>query len=706
MKMSIMKKMLLYTLIPVVLLTSAGAIVSYLQMKNVMEPLVYESSQEIADKSASIIQHYLEGLIREMRALSERDILQSLDWMKIRDDLARSLLNREHLESFIFVYPNGETPNIARKGAEVVSGATVNMSDRPYYRLIYQEKKEYVITNPIISRVTNQPVFALVVPVKNKNGETIALLGTAVPLTSLSRTASGIKIGKTGYGWIVDSNGVVVAHPNQDILMKLNIKESGKVGYIGLEDAGKQMLSGKPGSSRIVRPDRVAELLFYAPIGSSPGWVLGVSVEESQFLSRVFYLLRIVLFIFIALTLVITSVIVLVSKSVASPIRRTASLVKDLAKGEGDLTIRLSIQTHDEIGEMNHELNTFLEHLEGMVRTIRVSVQKLKEIGEDLSSNMTETSAAVTQISANIASVKNQVVNQSSGVTETLANVEQINRNVESFNRLIESQATNITEASSAIEQMVANIRSVHSTIERNKEGIEQLLSASAIGKERLIGTVKFVRDIATASEGMIEANRVIMNIAQQTNLLSMNAAIEAAHAGAAGAGFSVVAQEIRKLAENAGEQTKSISRVLSQVRKLIEDAVVYAGEAETKYEEILGGVQKVRDQETEIRFAMEEQSSGSTQVLQAIKQINEITTEIKQGSAEILQGSRTILDEMHRLSDITRQLHQSAEEIAGGASEIDAAVAHVRDTSMSSREAIERVDELVRKFKISEGPT
>ncbi|MCX7786152.1 MAG: methyl-accepting chemotaxis protein [Spirochaetes bacterium] len=703
MKMSIMKKMVLYTLIPVVCLTSAGAIVAYLQMRDVMEPLVYESSQEIADKSAHIIQQYLEGLIREMRALSERDILQTLDWAKIRDDLARSLKSREHLESFIFVYPNGETPNIARKGSDVVSGETINMSDRPYYRLIYQEKKEHVITNPIISRVTNQPVFALVVPVKNKSGETIALLGTAVPLTSLSRTASDIKIGKTGYGWIVDSNGVVVAHPNQDIVMKLNIRESAKAGYVGLEEAGKEMLSGKEGKARVVRPDRVSELVFYAPIESSPGWVLGVSVEESQFLSRVFHLLRIVLFIFIALTLVIAGVMVVVSRSISAPVRKTASLVKDLSKGEGDLRIRLSIQTQDEIGDMNHELNTFLEHLEGMVRTIRTSVQKLKELGEDLSSNMTETSAAVTQISANIESVKNQVVNQSSGVTETLATVEQINRNVESFNRLIESQAANITEASSAIEQMVANIRSVHTTIERNKEGIEHLLTASALGKERLLGTVKFVRDIATASGGMIEANRVIMNIAQQTNLLSMNAAIEAAHAGAAGAGFSVVAQEIRKLAENAGEQTKSISRVLSQVRKLIEEAVAYATEAESKYEEILGGVQRVRDQETEIRFAMEEQSSGSTQVLQAIKQINEITTEIKQGSAEILQGSRTILDEMHRLSDITRQLNQSAQEIAGGAGEINTAVAHVRDTSVASREAIERVDELVRKFKISE---
>ena len=125
------------------------------------------------------------------------------------------------------------------------------------------------------------------------------------------------------------------------------------------------------------------------------------------------------------------------------------------------------------------------------------------------------------------------------------------------------------------------------------------------MGKERLRGLVDFVQKISSASEGMIEANRVIMHIAQQTNLLSMNAAIEAAHAGEAGAGFSVVAQEIRKLAENAGDQAKAISRVLNDVRKLITEAVSYAQDAESKYEEVLGGVAKVRDQEQEIRLSL-----------------------------------------------------------------------------------------------------
>ncbi|MFQ3621856.1 MAG: methyl-accepting chemotaxis protein, partial [Spirochaetales bacterium] len=624
---------------------------------------------------------------------------------QIQSDFKEKLKERPEFEMFFLAYPNGEAPNVNRQAgsADIVSGATVNVADRAYFKAILQENKPYAISNPVISKATQKSIFVIAYPVTNSQGKLQGILGATVPLDTISKMASGIKIGRNGYGWIVDGSGMVVAHPNKDLVMQLNVLESDKLGFKGLKEAGTEMLSQKKGTALITRPDGEKEELFFSPIPTAPGWVLGVAVPLSQLFERVFYLLRIIIFMFLGLIILIGIIAYWVSAFIVKPIQQTARIARDLSEGEGNLTIRLTVQTEDELGEMSSRLNTFLDHLESLVQTIRQSVTRLRQVGEDLASNMTETSAAVTQIAANIESVKNQVVNQSAGVTETLATVEQINRNIESFNHLIENQAANITQASSAIEEMVANIRSVYTTVERNKQNLEQLLSASGIGKERLKGIVDFVHKIASASEGMIEANRVIMNIAQQTNLLSMNAAIEAAHAGAAGAGFSVVAQEIRKLAEHAGEQAKSISRVLTDVRKLIEEAVSYALEAETKYDEVLGGIARVQDQEVQIRNAMEEQSAGSTQVLQAIKQITDITSEIRNGSSEILQGSKTILEEMHRLSDVTRQINQSAQEMAAGAAEINASVVHVRDTSEVSRETIQAVDDLVKRFKVRE---
>jgi len=706
MKTSIRSKLLALLLIPVAVISIGVAFISYVQIRNTVEPIIFDLSQEIANQAAHVVDQWLIGLLKEVRAQAERNVTRTMDWeTQVKKDLSGKLKDRPEFEMFFLAYPDGTSPNIYRKAgsADIVSGATANIADRAYFQAIMQGKDSYALSNPVISKATQQKIFVIAHEIKDLQGKKLGILGGTVLLDTISKLAAEIKIGKKGYGWIVDGAGQVVAHPNQELVMKLNVLESGKAGFKGLEEAGKLMLSKKPGTARILRPDGEAEQLFFAPIPNSPGWVLGVAVPLSQLMERVFYLLRTVIMVFVSLTAIIALLVLWVSGLIVRPIRQTAAIAKDLAEGAGDLTIRLAVNSQDELGEMSERFNTFLDHLESLVQNIRQAVRKLKQIGEDLASNMTETSAAVTEIAANIESVKNQVVNQSASVTETLATVEQINRNIESFNRLIESQAASITQASSAIEEMVANIRSVHSTVERNKENIEHLLSASGVGKDRLRGLVDFVQKISSASEGMIEANRVIMNIAQQTNLLSMNAAIEAAHAGEAGAGFSVVAQEIRKLAENAGDQAKAISRVLNDVRKLITEAVSYAQDAESKYEEVLGGVTKVRDQEQEIRNAMEEQSAGSSQVLQAIQQINEITSEIKNGSSEILLGSKTILEEMHRLSDITRQINQSSQEMAAGAAQINTAVAHVRDTSEVSKETIESVDALVGRFKVRE---
>lgn len=705
MNKSLRYKMLALLLVPVLVLSIIVAFVAYFQIKSTVEPIIFNLSQEVANQAAVSIDQWLKSLVKEAKAQAERNITRTMDWAKMKDDFIEKLKERPDFEMFFLAYPDGTSPNVYRKseGADIVSGATANIADRAYFRAIFQENQSYALSNPIISKATNRKIFVVAHTVQGPEGKAQGLFGATVLLDTISKIAADIKIGKSGYGWIVDGSGQVIAHPNQELTMKLNVLESSKAGFKGLEEAGKLMLSKKPGTARITRPDGEMEQLFFAPIPSSPGWVMGVAVPLSQLLDKVFYLLKMVIIIFTLLTAIIALLVLWASSFIVRPIRQTASIAKDLAEGEGDLTIRLAVNSQDELGEMGVRFNTFLDHLESLVKSIRDSVKKLKQIGENLASNMTETSAAVTEIAANIESVKNQVVNQSSGVTETLATVEQINRNIESFNHLIESQAANITQASSAIEEMVANIRSVHSTVERNRESIEHLLAASGIGKEKLQGMVDFVQKISSASEGMIEANRVIMNIAQQTNLLSMNAAIEAAHAGAAGAGFSVVAQEIRKLAENAGEQAKSISRVLNEVRKLITEAVSYAQEAGSKYEEVLTGVQRVRDHELEIRNAMEEQSAGSSQVLQAIKEITEITSEIKNGSSEILLGSKTILEEMQRLSDVTRQINQSAQEMAAGAAQINAAVAQVRDESQVSQETIGSVDALLSKFKVRE---
>lgn len=440
---------------------------------------------------------------------------------------------------------------------------------------------------------------------------------------------------------------------------------------------------------------------FFHPLDSLSGWSYLVAVPEAELFRPAQRVVYNIVLTFIGLALIVAILIFLVSRIISKPVRETRNAIADLARGEGDLTKRITIVTKDELGEMGHNLNQFLDLIHSIVGSVRNIVGQMRLLGDELQANTTQSASSARQISGNTQDIRDKLVNQSAGVSETLATVEQINRNIASFLQMIETQATNLTEASSAIEEMVANINAVAQTAVRNYETITTLGSDSDAGKELLNGVESLIQQIDQASEGMLEANTIIATIASQTNLLSMNAAIEAAHAGDAGKGFAVVAEEIRKLAENANEQSKTISQVLQNIKGLIEQAVSSTAEAQNRFDKVFENIRKVGDQEIEIKNAMEEQQQGSQQVLLAMKELNQITAEIRSGSEEIRVGSQSILDEMIRVMKGTQEIEQASQENAAGAQEIVQAMEHISNLSTNNTQAIKDLESLVARFKI-----
>jgi methyl-accepting chemotaxis protein len=204
--------------------------------------------------------------------------------------------------------------------------------------------------------------------------------------------------------------------------------------------------------------------------------------------------------------------------------------------------------------------------------------------------------------------------------------MEQVVTNINKLNDHVENQSRDISQASSAIEQMAANINSVTNTLINNAANVNTLKEASEVGKAGLHEVATDIQEIFRESEGLLVINAVMENIASQTNLLSMNAAIEAAHAGDAGKGFAVVADEIRKLAENSSEQSKTIGAVLKKIKASIDKITKSTGNVLTKFEAIDTSVKTVSQQEENIRNAMEEQEQGSKQLLQSAGGLKETT--------------------------------------------------------------------------------
>ncbi|MDR1144375.1 MAG: methyl-accepting chemotaxis protein [Spirochaetaceae bacterium] len=564
------------------------------------------------------------------------------------------------------------------------------------------ERADPVMSEPYRAVYAGNPILGtrLCYPIITAGG-IVGRVGIMVDLTSSSETIAQIQPYGTGRAVMYSNDGTIAAHydPSQ-VGRKITDTESVAIlGRQAVDDTLETLKSGRPNSGR--NHGRIFESFPFYVGDVKTAWTILTSVPEDAVFAAVNQLTRIAVIIVAAAVIVTAVIIFFVAGSIARPIVNVAGTLKDISEGEGDLTKTIPVQGNDEIAELSTYFNKTLEKIKTLVVTIKKQSTALFSIGNELAGNMTETAAAVNEITSNIQSIKGQVISQSASVTETNATMEQITVNIDKLNGHVENQSASVAKSSSAIEEMIANINSVTQTLLKNAASVQELLDSSDVGRTGLQEVAADIQEIARESEGLLEINAVMENIASQTNLLSMNAAIEAAHAGEAGKGFAVVADEIRKLAESSGEQSKTIGSVLKKIKESIDKITRSTDSVLSKFEAIDGGVKTVSEQTENIRNAMEEQSVGSRQILEVIGQLNEITQMVRGGSEEMLEGSKEVITEGKNLEMVTQEITNGMNEMATGSDQINVAVNRVNTISGENKENIDVLVREVSKFKV-----
>ncbi|MDR2633281.1 MAG: methyl-accepting chemotaxis protein [Treponema sp.] len=378
-------------------------------------------------------------------------------------------------------------------------------------------------------------------------------------------------------------------------------------------------------------------------------------------------------------------------------------IIKELERitlEEKDLKQRIAVASVDELGSIAGLINYLCHGLSENINDIKGFQRDFLELGKELQQHAQASCGALSRIASSVDTVKNKAGTQVNTVGDSAEAVEKVAANIKVMEKMIDEQANSIATASSSIEEMVSNIASVSNSINVMADQFIELISLSEKGKGAQIESMKKIELIAERSAALLEANKVISTIASQTNLLAMNAAIEAAHAGDTGKGFAVVADEIRKLAETSAGQSKNIREEINLVQQAIAEVVTTSKDSESAFTRVSERIGQTDAIVREVRQAMNEQKEGSSQILKTLQVVNEVTANVRKGSKEMSTGNNTMITTISMLRDSSRQIQQNIEQIAYGFNEIESNSKTVSEVAEKTVKNIQGMESVVKHFK------
>ena len=698
--MSIQKKVLTFS-ICVVLFVVLEAVVAYLLLAS----------------------RFMEtSVIGELRALSEAKSVQLEDSLKADMALAKKMCSSPLVSSFFQDPYNEELKSLAFEEMKDYENSFsshsifwINDVDKEYY---FNGEYSYTL-NPadpdsawysatLKSRVPlsfnvnydigiKQTKLWINTLVCKKDGTPVGIAGTGLTLDDfVNRTFEGLPNDVSAY--FFDAKNVVTGARDTSLLG----------GHTSVTDFYKDLdfasltQKSKSGEAVSVKIDKGFAVVSYIP---SYDWYLILSMPLSAGKSFSITLLRRLMMAIVVIVIVFTLIYIFFFHKILSPLRKVSvffnEMAKELDKGSANLTHRIEIHSNDELGSLARNFNKFMDKLRGAFNRIHEAKDDLKDMGGTMNDSSSETVSAITQIKANIDTLGEHISAQAGSVEQSVNAVLAISDEITALDGMIVSQATGVTEASAAVEEIISSISNVNRSMDRMSQSFEDLITRASSGSTEQSAMNERIEKIVEQSQMLQEANTSIASIASQTNLLAMNAAIEAAHAGEAGQGFSVVADEIRKLSETSSSQSKTIGSRLKEIQTSIEEMVKTSKISSDTFRDVAERIKETNTLVQQMSGALGEQDSGSKLIGEALKVMNDTAAEVRNASGEMHEKSDKIISEMHALEESSHKMVVNMSEMSQGAERIAATGTQLQSISDGLQEAIGSVEAQINQFQL-----
>lgn len=684
------------TIVVVVIPLLVLGIISYLISSTSLEKVIEESLIVTTTQSAFAVEESLNKVKVATEVLSAdkifSDYLMDSKSEEFKNEVFMKLNNSYKAMSEIVdvIYFANNKGKIVMSSSDI--NASIDISDRGYYKEVLTGS--LAISDVLVSRDTGNALIVVAYPIFDKNSKVLGTIFSAVGFDSLLGYIKAVKIGETGYVYMIDKTGTFLYHPVPEKMFVESLLDTPSE---SLKDYATQIIS-KESMLGEYTYEGVEKLAASQKVNN---WTVVTTINRSDYLKPINSLRTGIILIVVISFLVVLVISIWIGLQISKPVVNIANGIKEISEGDGDLTKTITAKHNDETGLLAQSFNKFVSNLNGIVTNIKNSSHKNSSISTDLNSSSANASSAANEIKISVESIQNQIQNLDNNINETTSGIQEIGTNIVQFKSQVDEQVSAVEESSASIEEMIASLDNVAGVTNKKLESTRLLVETTKKGEDVLSETsILFKEGIADKIGNIKDMVEVISEISTRTNLLAMNAAIEAAHAGEAGKGFAVVADEIRKMAEESAQSSSSIGEIINIIVKAIVDTDAYVDKTATAFRDISLEVKGIDVALNEIASSTIELASGGQEILKSVTLLNDTTTQIAGGIKDIEVSAEQISHSMVSVQNNSNEVNIGVKDIQNRIHHVSTSFDEVNELStkldQESRKLLAEVDKFI----------